>query len=156
MSYHLKTLAPCTVFVSGKSYRVEAGDPLHLTKSDADQILSSQNRTKFAVISIDEENEPPLVSEQEQIQALDLSKQSDLVPSSEAELYSPKIDDSQDLGLHAPGTSVDPLEEVYSSYKEESDALINQVSTPAEPEAPKASRSRAKAKSVEKETPTEE
>lgn len=156
MSYHLKTLAPCTVFVSGKSYRVEAGDPLHLTKSDADQILSSQNRTKFAVISIDEENEPPLVSDQEQIQALDLSKQSDSVPSSEAELYSPKIDTSQDSGLHAPGTTADPLKEIYASYKEESDSLINQVSTPAEPEVPKAPRSKAKAKPVEKDTQTEE
>lgn len=154
MSYRLKALAPCTVFVSGRSYRVEAGDSLHLSKSDADQVLSGPYKTRFAVIGVEEDTEAPLVSEQAKAPDSVSNGMPTSVPSREEELYAPHIDSSQAVGLHAPGTTVDPIKDVYDSYKKDGEEHLEKITTPSKPKAPAKRVSKATAPKVET-TPTE-
>jgi hypothetical protein len=159
MFYRLKALAPCTVFVSGKSYRVEAGDPLYISKTDADQILSGPYRSRFVVIAI--EDEPAPFVEELDLQALTSKGTVHLVPSSqEHELHAPVIDSSDNVGLHAPGTVVDPIQDVYESYKKDGEGFLEKVAPTEkdEDEVPKPLTKRAKAPKpvVQKVTPVSE
>lgn len=125
MSYRLKALGPCTVFVAGASYRVEAGDPLHLSDAEANAILSGPYKNKFAVISTSDPEPAVPVREQSTNDGFFSNGTLATVPSDEDGIYAPVPDYDTEDGLKAAGAVVDPVQDVYGEYQEDGNKMLD-------------------------------
>ena len=54
MSYRLTAIAPCNVFIGGRTIHVEAGDRFHLKESEGKAIMSGPYRSRFVVVAHDD------------------------------------------------------------------------------------------------------
>ena len=54
MSYRLTAIAPCNVFIGGRTIRVEAGDRFHLKESEGRAIMNGPYKNRFVVVAHDD------------------------------------------------------------------------------------------------------
>lgn len=137
MSYRLKALAPCTIFVSGRSYKVEAGDRPFLSNEDGATVLTGPYSDKFIIIEHLEEEPAPAIQEQSVPGGFFSEGTLPTVPSKEDGVYVPPTETVETEGTLAADT-VAPIEDIYKQNVADGEVLLNALTA-----APKA-KSRAK------------
>ena len=155
MSYHLRALAPCTVLVSGASYHVEAGDPLHLSDADAQQILSGPYRARFAIISQDDPVDAASIADQSEPPNPAFFSNGTLPTVSFDDLHAPEPSFENELKASTELPPLgSPVDEVASSYKEfekDGEAFLDELN-----KTPKEKKTTARRRTVVKTEPEPE
>jgi hypothetical protein len=149
MSYRLKALAPCTIAISGASYRVEAGDPLHLSDADAQQILAGPYRAKFAIISQDDPEDAVSISEQSQDPNPAFFSNGTLPMVRSDDLHAPKPEYKAEVKASSElpplGAVTDEVVDLYAEEKKDGEAFLEAVNKAQEVQK-KPARKRASTK----------
>jgi len=141
MSYRLKALAPCTIFVKGASYRVEAGDRPFLSNEDGAAVLAGPYSDKFIVVEhLEEESAPPI--EEQSVPGTFFSEGTlPTVPSKEDGVFVPPTETVSTDGTLAPNT-LPSIDQLYEKNKADGQQLLDAL-TASKPAKAKSTRSKA-------------
>jgi hypothetical protein len=129
MSYRLKALAPCTIFVKGASYRVEAGDRPFLSNEDGTAVLAGPYSDKFVVVEHLEEEAAPPIEEQSVPGTFFSDGTLPMVPSREDGVFVPPTETVSTDGTLAPNT-LPSIDDLYEKNKADGQQLLDALTTP--------------------------
>ena len=129
MSYRLKALAPCTIFVKGASYRVEAGDRPFLSNEDGAAVLAGPYSDKFIVVENLEDEAAPSIEEQSTPGSFFSEGTLPTVPSRDNAVFVPPVETGATGGTLAPNT-LPSIDEVYEKNKADGQQLLDALTGP--------------------------
>jgi hypothetical protein len=129
MSYRLKALAPCTIFVKGASYKVEAGDRPFLSNEDGAAVLAGPYSDKFVVVEHLEEETAPSIEEQSVPGTFFSDGTLPTVPSREDGVFVPPAETTSTDGTLAPNT-LPSIDDLYEKNKADGQQLLDALTVP--------------------------